>query len=390
MTAAVKNGVLTIGLEGRIDHSNADELGSELSRILSEYDYDSIVLDAENLLYLSSAGLRVILSVRKKSPGLRIINASDEVYSIFLMTGFTEMMPIERAMKRLSVEGCPVLGRGAKGTVYRYNEDTIVKVYRDADSLPDAKRERELARRAFVLEIPTAISYDIVRVGDSYGSVFELLDATPYTKLIAADPEHRSRYIADYAALLRKLHGTKVRREDMPDIKDYVLKWVGAAAAYLQPEETEKLNRLIDETPDTLTMIHGDYHTNNVMLQNGETILIDMDTLSHGHPVFELAGIYITYVGFGIDDPHMVEDFLGIPYALATGIWEEFLPAYLGTDDQKVIEDVARKAILLATLRRLRHTARRPEADTPSGKKIIGDCVQTLRQLLPLTDTLAF
>ena len=390
MKAAVTEGILTVFLEGKIDHSNADDVGAELRRKISEQPFDSLVLDAEDLLYISSAGLRVILSVRKTVPGLRIVNASADVYSVLEMTGFTEMMPVERAMKRLSVEGCPVLGRGAKGTVYRYDPDTIVKVYHNANSLPAAKRERELARRAFVLDIPTAISYDIVRVGDSYGSVFELLDAKSYTQLLADDPAHFTQYVAEYARLLRKIHSTSVRREDMPDIKNYVRVWVDSAAAYLRPEDTEKLNRLISETPDTLTMIHGDYHTNNVLLQNGETILIDMDTLAHGHPVFELAGIYITYVGFGIEDPRMVEDFLGIPYAVAKRIWEEFLPAYLQTDDPAVIRDAERKAILLATLRLLRHTARRPEGSTPAGKRIIDRCVQTIGELLPQTDTLTF
>ena len=62
-----------------------------------------------------------------------------------------------------------MLGEGANGKVYRYDSDTIVKVYKDSVSLEDIKRERELARTAFILGIPTAIPYDrqedSIRVG---------------------------------------------------------------------------------------------------------------------------------------------------------------------------------------------------------------------------------
>ena len=61
--------------------------------------------------------------------------------------------------------------------LYRYDDETIVKTYFAKDALPEIKQERENARRAFVLGINTAIPYGIVRVGDGYGTVTELLNA---------------------------------------------------------------------------------------------------------------------------------------------------------------------------------------------------------------------
>lgn len=49
------------------------------------------VIDADNLEYISSAGLRVILKVRKEEPKLAIINVSPDVYEVFDMTGFTDI-----------------------------------------------------------------------------------------------------------------------------------------------------------------------------------------------------------------------------------------------------------------------------------------------------------
>ena len=52
-------------------------------------------------------------------------------------------------------------------------------------------------------------------------------------------------------------------------------------------------------------MLHGDYHIKNVMMQDGEVLLIDMDTLCQGHPVFELASMYNAYVGFSLSLIHI-------------------------------------------------------------------------------------
>lgn len=145
-------------------------------------------------------GLRIVLRLRKLEPELRLVEASAEVYEIFDMTGFTEMMPVEKAYRSISIEGCEAIGRGANGTVYRIDKDTVVKVYNNPDCLDDVQRERELARKAFVLGIPTAIPYDVVRVGDKYGSVFELLNSKSFSKLIAAN---RRRWISTWSCLSR-------------------------------------------------------------------------------------------------------------------------------------------------------------------------------------------
>ncbi len=390
MKFSVENNVLTAFLEGRIDSSNADDVGAELVETVSSNPHDSVILDVGALEYISSAGLRVVLRIRKTNPDLKIINASSDVYDVFDMTGFTEMITVEKAMRRLSVDGCEIIGKGAKGTVYRYNEDTIIKVYNSKDILPDIKNECRLAKRAFVLGIPTAIPYDIVMVGDKYGSVFELLDSKSYSRMIVEDPENRDKYISEYASLLKKIHSTEVSPDDMPDIKIFVNDWLNIAEPYLPAESVQKLGKLIEETPDTLNMLHCDYHTNNVLLQNGETLLIDMDTLSHGHPIFELANIYITYIGFGEKDPTVVERFLGMPYDTAKYIWKKFIAEYLETDDAAAIEKVENKARLISYLRLLRHHVRRLSREEAMANETAIYCKEKINALLKSVDSLDF
>ena len=98
--------ILYISLEGRIDASNSVEVENTINEIRKNYQGMHIVLDADNLEYISSAGLRVMLRLRKEEQKLAIINVSPEVYSVFEMTGFTEMITIEKTYRRINVDNC--------------------------------------------------------------------------------------------------------------------------------------------------------------------------------------------------------------------------------------------------------------------------------------------
>ena len=187
MNHQLEAGVMTIFLSGRIDTSNAVQTEQELFELVRQKTPQNVILDAEELAYISSAGLRILLKLRKQFSELKMINVSSDVFEILDMTGFTEMLTVEKAFRHFDVTGCDVIGRGANGTVYRIDRDIIVKVYNHATKLEDIKRERELSRTAFVLGVPTAIPYDVVKVGDSYGSVFELLNAKSFDELMIED-----------------------------------------------------------------------------------------------------------------------------------------------------------------------------------------------------------
>ena len=68
--------------------------------------------------------------------------------------------------KEVSIDGCKQLGHGAKGEVYRYNDELVIKVFNQNNTYHDVEQEIDLSRKAFILGIPTAISFGIVSVGD--------------------------------------------------------------------------------------------------------------------------------------------------------------------------------------------------------------------------------
>ena len=384
-TAAV-----SIDLKGRIDSSNAAAAEKEIFAALDGRPGAGVVINASGLEYISSAGLRVLLRVLKSHPDLTITGVSPEVYEILDMTGFTEMMTVEKAYRVVSVEGCEEIGRGANGTIYRIDKDNVVKVYNNADALEDIRHEREVARLALVLGIPTAISYDVVKVGDSYGSVFELLNARSFSKIISREPEKLDWCVKEYVEMLRKIHSTLVPAGKLPDMKETVLGWARFMREYLPEEAGKKLLALVEAVPHDDHMLHGDYHTKNLELQNDEVLLIDMDTLAVGHPIFELGSIFNAYRGYFEMDHEAVKKFQGFDYDTAWSFWRKFLAAYLETNCETKLREVEDKARILGYTRLIRRSIRRKGLETEAGRAEIEHWKGELLSLLERTDTLLF
>ncbi|MBO7221775.1 MAG: anti-sigma factor antagonist [Clostridia bacterium] len=388
ITYRVDKDILYIAVEGRIDASNASQAEETIVNIKNNNQGKHTVLDADGLEYISSAGLRVILRLRKEEPKLAIINVAPDVYEVLDMTGFTEMVTIEKAYKRMSVEGCEFIAKGANGAVYRYDNETIVKTYFAKDALPEIKQERENARRAFVLGINTAIPYGIVRVGDSYGTVTELLNATSVTKLIRSNPEDLTVPAKYYIDMLKSIHEIEAEEGELPDMKQTALAWAKFVSDYIPKDQADKLVALIEAVPKQNTLMHGDYHTNNVMVQNGEPLLIDMDTLCMGHPIFELGSMFNAFVGYSELDHQNMMDFFGYSFETAGRFWRLALKMYLGTEDEEVLNKVEEKAMVIGYTRMLRRAVRRPD-EKESPAKIVR-CKEMLATLLGKVDTLTF
>lgn len=87
---------LTISLKGRLDTTTAPELESELNKSIG--GVGTLILDMESLEYLSSAGLRVLLSAQKqmnKQGSMLVRHVNDTIMEVFEMTGFADILTIE-------------------------------------------------------------------------------------------------------------------------------------------------------------------------------------------------------------------------------------------------------------------------------------------------------
>lgn len=90
------NNVMTLKVEGRIDATTAPTLDNHIKELPN--DVTSLVIDLEEVKYISSAGLRVLLSAQKlmnKLGSMKLINVCDLVMEILEITGFVDILTIE-------------------------------------------------------------------------------------------------------------------------------------------------------------------------------------------------------------------------------------------------------------------------------------------------------
>ena len=96
ITKTAENNALTLALEGRLDTVTAPQLESELKASLE--GVKALTMDLAKLEYISSAGLRVLLSAQKqmnKQGEMKVINAGETIMEIFEVTGFSDILTIE-------------------------------------------------------------------------------------------------------------------------------------------------------------------------------------------------------------------------------------------------------------------------------------------------------
>lgn len=340
MRHLLENETLTIFLDGELNSYNAEPISKEINDIIKNNKFTKLVVDMGRLRYISSAGLRVILKLKQQYDNIEIINTSLEVYDIFQMTGFTTMMPIRKAMRTVDLSGAEVIGDGYFSTVYRLDKDTIVKVFNRTSDPDQIERELRLAKEAFVLGIPTAISFDIVKAGEKLGVIFEMLDCISLKTAILTLKDKYQDYLEKYASLLKKINTTECFNPNIPDIKKLYLEKLERIKPHLEESYYLKAKKLIDSIEDRKTFVHGDCHFKNIMVQNDELLLIDMDTLSVGHPIFELAAIYAPYCAFNEDDPGNSLRFFGIKDEDSAKLYNSLLNLYFGKDDPIIKEKI--------------------------------------------------
>ena len=341
MRSEVNNNVLQLFFEGELNSYNSDSIEKEIEGIFAKNQFNKVILDFSKLDYISSAGLRIILKVKQKYDDTQIVEASLEVYDVLSMTGFVNIMSIKKALKRIDITEAEVIGEGFFSTVYRIDGDTIIKVFNRVSDPDQIERELKLAKEAFVLGIPTAISFDIVRVDDKLGVRFEMLDCISLKNAFLKNPDQYDELIDRYVKLLKKINTTESVDPNLPDSREHYLKKVESLKDILDEKHYLKAKMLIEGIPQNNTFVHGDCHFKNIMVQGNDFLLIDMDTLSKGNPIFELAGIRAPYVAFEEDDPGNSEKFLGVPAELSRRIYEDVVSKYCGKDDPVIKDKIA-------------------------------------------------
>ena len=318
---------VTLILAGRLDTATSAKASADIERALATVPVISrLTCDAGQLEYISSSGLRILLSLAKRYKDFRITEVQSLVYEVLDTTGFTKIMTVERALRQLSVEGCEVIGVGGVGTVYRLDGDTIIKVFREGTTIEEVRREITMSKEAFVMGMPTAISFDVVRLGSQYGLVYELLQADTLSACIKREPERIDEFARKYAELFHQLHAIEVPGESsVPCAIERERQQIRHIRRYFPQESIDLMLRIVDAIPNANRLLHLDLQTKNAMVQNGELMLIDMGEVGYGHPLLDLGHAYSAMVTLVGD----YDKIIGMPRELGQELWSRAIDYYL-------------------------------------------------------------
>ena len=332
-----ENGTLTVFLDGRLDTEASIQFEADLMEICKNNPYENIVLDAEKLQYIASSGLRTILKMVKTEKNLCIENVSDSVYGVFEMTGFSRIITIRKALRKIDLEKCEKIGSGGNGAVYRVSEDEIVKVNYNPDTYEGLDKELAKAKEAFLLGIPTAISFDMVDCGDGKrGVVYETIKSRTLGETIQSNPERIEELTEMYIGQLNQLHSVHTDNPVFGNAKENYRKQVEAASKFLTEEEGKMLEQILEVLPEGDRLVHCDAHPKNIMIQNGEMLWIDMEGMSVGHPIYDLISIAVVLNGMRTDE--MTIDICGMDIQTVRKLKDCFIRKYFKTEEPEMIQ----------------------------------------------------
>ena len=327
---------MKLSLSGRMDTNTTPQASQDIDQYLrGQENIDRLTVDASKLTYISSSGLRLLLSLAKRYRNFRLTEVQSKIYNILETTGFTKIMTVEKALRRISVEGCEMIGRGGIGAVYRLDGDTIIKVFREGTTMAEVKHETDMSKEAFFLGLPTAISYDVVHVGNRYGLVYELLQAETLSDCIKREPQHLDEFARKFAQLFRQLHTIEVTESNslIPDAIGNERKAVSKLTRYFSDSDVELLLQIIDAIPQGNRLLHLDLQTKNIMKQGDDLMLIDLGEIGYGHPLLDLGHAYSPMVAL-IGD---YEKIVGMPKQLSVEVWNKAVRYYFEGETEETI-----------------------------------------------------
>lgn len=334
--------MIELKLSGRVSSENAEQIDKQFFEIIGDAVKPEIHIDANELEYISSAGLRVLMKLSKMAKSVTVSGVNSEVMEIFEVTGFSSFLNIQRKMKEMSVDGLKVIGEGVTAVVYRIDDEKILKLYREGYSEAEIREEQATTKNAFVMGIPTMISYDIVKVGNQFGAVYEAFNfSTLESEYVKASEAERKQMTVKHAALAKEMSSIIVESDDFVDFKENIKKQLEVKKPSLSEEKYNVFKSLIDKIPDDRHFIHGDCHMGNIMIGDGGAYyVIDLGICGYGNLVFVLHTLCLYNLFAGIFPVDAYKAKTKLTPDEGRICWDNFMRAYFSDKSDDVLEKI--------------------------------------------------
>ena len=364
----------TYQLKGEIDSFNAKDFEEEL--LAFQKEHGELILDASELKYMSSSGIRALVKLSRTQENLRIDNVNDTMFTIFYSSGLTEVFEINREIPEMTNDGWEVAGVGASGTVYKINDDTAIKVYGEGIGFDYVNQERELARQAFISGVPTIIPDRNAKVDGKFATIFELVNSSSLGELLTREPDRFDELMDDYVSMMKELHAIEDKKEFFPNLQDLWLRYEHMVREGLRPEDAEFVVETYKNSKRSRHLLHGDIHPGNVMISDGEMVLVDMACMSTGPELLDVITVYrLSRYGEHIGLLEAAEESMGIKHEMFEPFWNAFVKRYFDTDDPDTMAKIDKQMFGITALDLMFSINTIPPENARNYYKIVGNKV---------------
>ena len=192
---------------------------------------------------------------------------------------------------------------GGTAEIYAWESDWVLKLFFERYTLETVEYEQRIGRAICATGLPVPAVGNIVHVGRRAGLLYRRVGGRSMDRDLADHPQRFLTHIRQLAGLHAEMHAHPLQA-DIPQLHDRLKQKIRRADPLPDNVRGAAL-RALDEMPTGDRLCHGDFHPGNVLLGQGDPVIIDWIDSSIGNPLADVARTSILTLGFAALQPAM-------------------------------------------------------------------------------------
>lgn len=237
-------------------------------------------------------------------------------------------------IREIDLSGWQQVGEGGNGKTYVNPDrpDVILKLNNRRLSTREAvRKEFDVSRAVHALGLPTPAMMEIVRVGNAYATISQLIKPKRSLGRICCDSPERTEEMAQLlCARGKEMFATPCNTDFFPSRRQQLTTAL-SQIKFVSKENRRAIEAFAQSIPDTTTCIHGDFQMGNLILSGEQHYWIDLDRFGYGDPMFDIGHLYMLCNVYS--SMKYVQGLFHMTRAQFLRFWDAFAQAYTGTAD---------------------------------------------------------